>query len=63
MINNFKLNIIKVSKECSSQRLDNFLIKLLKKVPKNMIYRIIRTGKILVNKKKEHINIELNIKI
>ena len=32
------------------QRLDNYLIKLLKGVPKSRIYRIIRKGEVRVNK-------------
>lgn len=36
----------------SGQRLDNFLKKILKKVPKSLIYRMIRKGKIKINKKK-----------
>jgi 23S rRNA pseudouridine955/2504/2580 synthase len=35
-----------------NQRIDNFMHKKFKNAPKNMIYRIIRTGKVRVNKKK-----------
>lgn len=34
------------------QRLDNFLVKMLKGVPKSLIYRIIRQGEVRVNKKR-----------
>lgn len=34
------------------QRLDNFLIKTLKRVPRTRIYRIIRKGEVRVNKKR-----------
>lgn len=34
------------------QRLDNFLIKILKGVPKSRIYRIIRAGEVRINKKR-----------
>src|SRR3990167_9857079 len=34
------------------QRLDNYLIRLLKGVPKSHIYRIIRGGEVRVNKKR-----------
>ncbi len=34
------------------QRLDNFLVSLLKGVPKTLIYRIIRKGEVRVNKKR-----------
>ena len=36
----------------SDQRIDNFLCKLLKGVPKSHIYRILRSGEIRVNKKR-----------
>lgn len=45
-------HFFKISKNFSGQRIDNFLFIYLKSVPKNMIYRIIRTGKIRVNKKR-----------
>ena len=32
------------------QRLDNFLVKLLKGVPKTHVYRVIRSGEVRVNK-------------
>ena len=39
-----------VDEESASQRLDNFLIRHLKGVPKTHIYRIIRSGEVRVNK-------------
>jgi len=36
----------------SGQRLDNFLLKALKGVPKTYVYRIIRKGEVRVNKKR-----------
>lgn len=39
-----------VDKESSGQRLDNFLIRHLKGVPKTHVYRIIRSGEVRVNK-------------
>jgi len=41
-----------VTEEIEKQRIDNLLIKKFKKIPKSMIYRIIRTGKVKVNEKK-----------
>ena len=32
------------------QRLDNFLLRLLKGVPKTHVYRVIRSGEVRVNK-------------
>ena len=34
----------------AGQRLDNFLIKVLKGAPKTLVYRIIRSGEVRVNK-------------
>lgn len=40
----------RVDEASEGQRLDNFLIKLLKGVPKTHIYRVIRSGEVRVNK-------------
>lgn len=44
----------------SGQRLDNFLLKVLKGVPKTYIYRIIRKGEVRVNKKRAKASTRLN---
>lgn len=44
--------IIIIPSTIENQRIDNFLINKFKNVPKSMIYRMLRTGKIKVNKKK-----------
>lgn len=49
---NIHINSIKISSNFSGQRIDNFLYVYFKKIPKSMIYRIIRTGQIRVNKKR-----------
>ena len=41
---------IRVDEESAGQRLDNFLIRTLKGVPKSHIYRIIRSGEVRRNK-------------
>jgi 23S rRNA pseudouridine955/2504/2580 synthase len=41
---------ILVDEGSEGQRLDNFLIKLLKGVPKTHVYRVIRSGEVRVNK-------------
>jgi len=43
---------IKIAEEQQAQRIDNFLFKYLKGVPKSHIYRILRRGEIRVNKKR-----------
>jgi len=40
----------KVGEEADGQRLDNYLLKLLKGVPKSHIYRIVRSGEVRVNR-------------
>lgn len=48
-----------ITKEEEGQRLDNYLIRILKGVPKSHIYRIIRGGEVRVNKKRAQINSRL----
>ena len=43
---------LQIGEEEADQRLDNFLIRVLKGVPKSHIYRIIRSGEIRINKKR-----------
>lgn len=45
-----KVQWYEITEENCEQRLDNFLITLLKGVPKTRIYRIIRKGEVRVNK-------------
>ncbi|MEO5671541.1 MAG: RluA family pseudouridine synthase [Ramlibacter sp.] len=42
--------IVEVGEESAGQRLDNFLIRELKGVPKTHVYRIIRSGEVRINK-------------
>ncbi|HEY0855900.1 MAG TPA: RluA family pseudouridine synthase [Albitalea sp.] len=41
---------VQVDEGSEGQRLDNFLLKLLKGVPKTHVYRVIRSGEVRVNK-------------
>lgn len=43
---------LQVDAESDGQRLDNFLFRALKGVPKTRVYRIIRSGEVRVNKKR-----------
>jgi 23S rRNA pseudouridine955/2504/2580 synthase len=45
-----KVQFFTVDEGSEDQRLDNFLIKQLKGVPKTLVYRIIRSGEVRVNK-------------
>lgn len=45
-----KVSFVDIGPEQAGQRLDNFLIKTLKGVPKSRIYRLLRKGEVRVNK-------------
>lgn len=49
-----------ISIEDEGQRLDNYLIRILKGVPKSHIYRIIRGGEVRVNKKRAQVSARLH---
>ena len=44
--------MVQVTEKSSDQRLDNFLLRELKGVPRTRIYRLIRRGEVRVNKKR-----------
>jgi 23S rRNA pseudouridine955/2504/2580 synthase len=46
------VRLIEIGPEQQGQRIDNFLIKTLKSVPRTRVYRIIRKGEVRVNKKR-----------
>lgn len=50
MISKDSVTYICIDEEMKGQRLDNFLLRKLKGVPKSYIYRIIRSGEVRVNK-------------
>jgi 23S rRNA pseudouridine955/2504/2580 synthase len=41
---------VQVGEDSAGQRLDNFLLRILKGVPKTHVYRVIRSGEVRVNK-------------
>jgi len=43
------VRMVSVSEDRAGQRLDNFLLGLLKGAPRSIIYRILRTGQVRVN--------------
>ncbi|USE34398.1 23S rRNA pseudouridine(955/2504/2580) synthase RluC [Endozoicomonas sp. SCSIO W0465] len=47
-----KVNFIAIDEEAVGQRIDNFLLRVLKGVPKTRVYRIVRKGEVRVNKKR-----------
>lgn len=52
---------IEVDEHSEHQRLDNFLLRELKKVPKSYIYRIVRSGEVRVNKGRKRVDYRLQI--
>lgn len=56
MQKNMLLNhTIYINKDIANQRIDNFLFKKFKNIPKSVIYKGLRTKKIKVNQKKKNI--------
>ncbi|MGI2260755.1 23S rRNA pseudouridine(955/2504/2580) synthase RluC [Shewanella sp. GXUN23E] len=47
-----QVRMITIDEDHAGQRIDNFLMTLLKGVPKSMVYRIVRKGEVRVNKKR-----------
>jgi 23S rRNA pseudouridine955/2504/2580 synthase len=45
-----KVQMLEIHAEQAGQRIDNFLVKVLKGVPKTLVYRILRKGEVRVNK-------------
>src|SRR5438876_258262 len=46
------VNWVKVDAESAGQRIDNYLLRLLKGVPKSHVYRILRSGEVRLNRKR-----------
>lgn len=55
------VRFIEISSNFSGQRIDNFLFVYFKKVPKSVIYRMIRIGAVRVNKKRIKFKYKLKI--
>ncbi|MFW2441087.1 MAG: 23S rRNA pseudouridine(955/2504/2580) synthase RluC [Arenicellales bacterium] len=55
-----KVRLIEINNDGSGQRIDNFLLGQLKGVPRSMIYRLLRTGQIRVNKGRKKPYYKLN---
>ncbi|MFL0809444.1 MAG: 23S rRNA pseudouridine(955/2504/2580) synthase RluC [Agarilytica sp.] len=45
-----KVQFLTISADEAGQRLDNFLLRILKGAPKSLIYRVIRKGEVRINK-------------
>lgn len=47
-----RVTLLRVDESSETQRIDNYLAKVLKGVPKSHVYRILRSGEVRVNKKR-----------
>ena len=56
-----KSNIFEITKEFSGQRLDNYLIKKLKGLPKNLVYKLVRSGQVRVNKGRAKVSYRIKV--
>ena len=55
------VHYVHIDEASEGQRLDNFLVKLLKGVPKSHVYRVIRSGEVRVNKGRAGADTKLNL--
>ena len=51
---------IRIGADADGQRLDNYLFRIAKGVPKSHLYRIVRAGEVRVNKKRVTVDTRLN---
>ena len=56
-------NVFNINEDSSGQRLDNFLIKKLKGIPKSLIYKLVRSGQVRVNKKRSKVSYRIQSKM
>ncbi len=59
-LNTLQVKQVAVDEDSAGQRLDNYLFRLLKGVPKTHVYRIIRSGEVRVNKGRASAEYKLN---
>ncbi|MEM7259674.1 MAG: RluA family pseudouridine synthase [Pseudomonadota bacterium] len=51
---------VEVDASAAGQRIDNFLMRLLKSAPRSLVYRLLRTGQVRVNKGRAKPSMKLN---
>ena len=54
---------LEVSADYDGQRLDNFLLRELKGVPKSHVYRVVRSGEVRINKGRASADTRLKLEI
>ncbi len=60
-MDNSTVQLIEIDENASGQRVDNYLLKILKGVPKSRIYRILRKGEVRVNKGRVKASVKLQL--
>ena len=50
-----------IEEDSEGQKIDNFLLKILKNIPKSHVYKILRSGEIRVNKKRVKTDYKLSL--
>src|SRR4051812_46447454 len=48
-LNKPRASVVEIGEEAVAQRIDNFLLRRLKGVPKSHVYRVLRSGQVRVN--------------
>ena len=56
-----RVSFVTITEDNQGQRIDNYLMSLMRKVPKALVYRIVRKGEVRVNKKRVKADTRLNI--
>mgnify|MGYP000962207695 CR=1 FL=1 len=56
-----KVSFVSIDETSAGQRLDNYLLKMLKGVPKSHIYRIVRKGEVRINKGRASVKTRLQM--
>ena len=52
---------VKIEEDAEGQRLDNYLVRIAKGVPKSHLCRVIRAGEVRINKKRAPVDARLNL--
>ena len=60
-VSQIAVSLVTIDERAAGQRLDNFLAKVLKNIPRSYIQRIIRSGEVRVNKGRADFDTRLNL--
>ena len=60
-MDNSTVQFVEIDENAVGQRVDNYLLKILKGVPKSRIYRILRKGEVRVNKGRVKASVKLQL--